>query len=266
MLQGPGPAHSWIICRRPAQPHPSQPHPTERVPLLDRHGPNHADIIDENAVRAAAAQENAATRTDNDVVENEESSDVTRQPADPPPSFRRLPATIDRFTHAERQKWLGGGIATRSDIHMDPAPRVRRHPTAPTHKVVATGNHRAFVDPRNHYPYTRLSLGISSEICSPIWTSRRQRHPPPGGNLPPPPPSRRRHSISQGRTRKAEALKKHLLLFIQSTLGRQKPWREAKPRRSVVAFFIPPRDHSTTASNACVFYRTCIDATQRLLC
>lgn len=93
-----------------------------------------------------------AKSIDNDAIGDREDSDVTRQPAEPPPSSRHLPATIYRFDHAD----VGSGRAKAS-----PSDRSPHRPCSTRAEALDKSHTQGFhhlsyfgilADPNNHFP------------------------------------------------------------------------------------------------------------------
>lgn len=107
-----------------------------------------------------------AKSIDNDAIGDREDSDVTRQPAEPPPSSRHPPATIYRFDHAD----VGNGRAKASPSDRSPHRPCSTRAEAsdkPTHKASTTWVISESLQTQiTIFRYTRSPLVVSSEISN----------------------------------------------------------------------------------------------------
>ena len=98
-----------------------------------------------------------AKSIDSDAIGDREDSDVTRQPAEPPPSSRHPPATIYRFDHAD----VGNGRAKASPSDRSPhrpcSTRAEAFDKSHTQGFHHLGYFGIIADPNNHFPLYQIT-------------------------------------------------------------------------------------------------------------
>lgn len=98
-----------------------------------------------------------AKSIDNDAIGDRKDPDVTRQPAEPPPSHRHPPATIYRFDHAD----VGNGRAEASPSDRSPhrpcSTRAEAFDKSHTQGFHHLGYFGIIADPNNHFPLYQIT-------------------------------------------------------------------------------------------------------------